>query len=125
MDFQEEIDYEETLNEVKVDDEEITLDEDFFDNYDYDETQLAKMEEKMEKKEWYVTFYQIDEGYMELEIDEEFDKSKLKWNGESMMYGEDWVGDTSGTKPNSDVDITCQYDSEKDGVSTYFSHTWS
>ena len=49
---------------------------------------------------------------------------KLKWNGESMMYGEDWVGDTSGTKPNSDVDITCQYDSEKDGVSTYFSHTW-
>ena len=59
-----------------------------------------------------------------LEIDEEFDKSKLKWNGESMMYGEDWVGDTSGTKPNSDIDITCQYDSEKDGVSTYFSHTW-
>ena len=57
-------------------------------------------------------------------IDEEFDKSKLKWNGESMKYGDDWVGDTSGTKPNSDVDITCEYDSEKDGVSTYFSHSW-
>jgi hypothetical protein len=124
VDYQEEIDYEETLREVKVDDEEITLDEDFFDNYEYDETQLAKMEEKMEKKDWYVTYFQIDEGYMELEIDEEFDKSKLKWNGESMKYGDDWVGDTSGTKPNSDVETECVYDNEDDDVYTSFSHCW-
>ena len=36
---------------------------------------------------------------------EEFDKSKLKWNGESMKYGDDYLSDEGNIKPNSDVEI--------------------
>ena len=128
VDYQEEIDYECSLNEVKVDDEELNLDDDFWDDgREYGDLGIDRMERKMEKKEWYVTYFQIDEGYTELKIpDGEFNQDKLKWDGESMKYGGEYLSDEGNTKPNSDVEIYCRYDheDEEDEVYTGFSHTW-
>ena len=130
VDYQDEIDYEEPFQEVKINGKNLKYNKnnnmpskyDWWHQFDYDDLEKTKMDNKMEEKDWFVTFYQIDEGWTELEIEEDFDQDKLKWTGESMKYGDEFLTDTGGTKPNSDIDTTCEYENEE--TDTYFSHTW-
>ena len=64
------------------------------------------------------------EDLNELEVDEEFDQSKLVWNGECMKYGDEYLSDEGGTKPNSDVETECSFSYEDDDVYCSFSHSW-
>ena len=99
---------------------------DWFNKYqiDYDDQIQNKVKEEMYKKDWYVEAEQCDEGWFELEVDEEFDKTKLKWDGVGMKYGEEYLKDEGGTKPNSDVRTTIHFDYKEDEWSSYFCHSW-
>tara|TARA_S200000501_G_C20650364_1_gene667179 strand:- start:159 stop:749 length:591 start_codon:yes stop_codon:yes gene_type:complete len=131
VDYQDEIDYEEPFQEVKIGGKNLKYNKNnnmpskyewWNKGWEYDDLVKTKMDNKMEEKDWYVTFFQVDEGNVELEIDEDFNQDKLKWDGECMKYGDEYLSDEGGTKPNSDVDTTCEY--ENDETDTYFSHTW-
>ena len=127
-----EADWEETLMEVRIDGAKLKFNKnngmpskyDWFHQYDYEDLISRKVEDEIEKKEWYVKAEQCDEGWMELEVDEEFDKTKLKWDGNSMNYGEETLKDEGGTKPNSDVRTTIHFDYKEDDWSSYFCHSW-
>ena len=135
VDYQEEIDYEKSLEEIKIDGKKLKFGKKYGMptkyNYFYTDCPVPdeglvvdNFDEKMDKKDWYVTFFQIDEGWTELEVDEEFDQSKLVWNGECMKYGDEYLSDEGGTKPNSDVETECSFSYEDDDVYCSFSHSW-
>ena len=130
VDFQEEIEYEESLQEVKVDGKKLKFGRkfgmptktEFFYNYEkFDTTIRDKTEKRLEEKDWYVTFFDVNEGWMKLEIDEEFDQSKLVFDLSNMKYGDEYFHDED-LQPNSDVSIWCEY--ENDDTDTRFSHDW-
>ena len=133
IDYQDEYDYEETLEEVKVDGKKLkfgkkygnpTKNQLFYSSSRY-ETGRYKLEDEIrEKYEWYVKTFQIDEGWMELSVEEEFDVSKLVWDGECMKYGEEHLSDEGNTKPNSDVETTIDFDSKDDDVYCSYGHSW-
>ena len=129
---QKEADWEETLEEVTIDGAKLKFNKnnnmpskyDWFHQYDYEDLIQTKVDEEMEKKDWYVKAEQCDEGWNVLKVDEKFDQSKLKWDGVCMKYGEKTLDDEGGTKPNSDVQTNIQFDYQGDGWSSYFSHSW-
>ena len=69
------------------------------------ETYDDKTKEEYEKDtNWYITFEYWDEGWFELEVeDDEFDKSKLKWSGDSLSYDDDAGFDDIGSKPSENM----------------------
>ena len=93
--------------EIYVNDEKLKMKtaekRDFWDGTDrqgyetWDDKTKAEYEEQ---KDWFITWEYADEGWFEMKVEGEFEKSKLKWDGQALSYDDQWGFDDIGSRPS-------------------------